>query len=118
MKWKPATLSEVGDIVKAELEKCDLEQIATFRRVSIEPYFAPIRRYGKLENVVIVAQKLNEVMYWEDVEEGFNISPLANDGLILEHWCNQDDLGVALNQWIEGRERNDRKFSPARPFKS
>ena len=49
-------------------------------------------------------------MYWEDVEEGFNISPLTPDGRVLEHWCNQDDLGIALNHWIEGRG-----WSPAKP---
>jgi hypothetical protein len=102
MQWKPTTLDEVRAIVKDDLEKCDPDQIASFRQVSVEPHFAPIRRYGKLEKVVIVARKLNDVMYWEDVEEGFNISPLGPNGLILEHWCNQDDLGVVRTNGLKG----------------
>ncbi len=39
-------------------------------------------------------------MYWEDVEEGFNISGLSSDGMILEHGCNQDELHTALQRWL------------------
>ena len=106
------------DILRADLEKCDPQQIAAFRQYGVEPYFAPIQRYGKLENVVVVARKSEDVIYWEDVEEGFNISPVGPDGLVLEHWCNQDDLGIALNEWIDGRTRRDGNFGPAKPLNS
>jgi hypothetical protein len=118
MQWNPATIDEVKDILETDLEKCDPQQFAVFRQYSVEPYFAPIVRYGKVEKVVIVAHRAGEVIYWEDVEEGFNISPLGSDGLVLEHWCNQDDLSTALNQWIEGRERHYGNSSPAKPLKS
>ncbi|HEY3770332.1 MAG TPA: hypothetical protein VGN44_16790 [Candidatus Angelobacter sp.] len=79
------------------------KQVAAFQRYAVEFYVAPIFRYEKKENVVVVAGKENEAIYWEDVEEGFNVSPVDSDGQILEHWCNQDELGLALNAWIEGR---------------
>ena len=69
----------------------------------VEPYATPIVRYGQPESVIIVARRDNEVIYWEDVEEGFNASPVDENGTILEHWCNQDQLGHALNAWVEGR---------------
>jgi hypothetical protein len=56
-----------------------------------------------LESVVVVARRQDEVIYWEDVEESFNRSPVSTEGKILEHWCNQDELRFALNSWIEGR---------------
>jgi len=85
MQWHPATIDQVKEILKAALEKCDPQQIAIFRQYSVEPYFAPIQRFGKLENVVVVAQQSGEVIYWEDVDEGFNISPVGPDGAVLEH---------------------------------
>lgn len=103
MGWRPATVEEVKKIVQEDLAVCDQEQIAAFERYAIEPYCAPILRYGKEELVVVVARRGNAAIYWEDVEEGFNLSPLASDGRILEHWCNQDRLGIALNAWIEDR---------------
>ncbi len=103
MEWRPATIDEVKKVIQDDLPACDAEQLAAFERYSVEPCLFPIHRYGRLETVVVVARKQNEVMYWEDVEEGFNISPVAQDGQILEHWCNQDELRFALNNWVEGR---------------
>jgi hypothetical protein len=113
MEWRPASVKEVREILTAQLRRCDKTQIKAYLQFSVEPYSAPILRYGKLESVVIVARNSDNVLYYEDVEEGFNISPLAPDGRILEHWCNQDDLGKALNRWIDGRNRRDGNFSPA-----
>ncbi len=101
MTWLPASVEDVERIVTNDLRKCSVEQIAKFRRRrAVPPYLAPIVRYGKREEVVMVTRKQSQVIYWEDVEEGFNISPIAADGTVLEHYCNQDSLGVALNRWI------------------
>jgi hypothetical protein len=112
--WHPATIEEVKKIVRADLADCDEEQIRAFKRYAVEPYVAPILRYGELENVAVVARKGDEVIYWEDVEEGFNLSPIAPNGRILEHWCNQDELRFAINAWIEGRALQVR-LGPATP---
>ena len=105
MDWHPATIEEVRKIVRDDLAGCDAEQFVAFKRYEVEPYVAPILRYGEMESVVVVARRDNEVIYWEDVEEGFNVSPVAPDGRILEHWCNQDELQFVLNAWIEERAR-------------
>jgi hypothetical protein len=110
--WQPATVDEVRQIVNQDLKACDAEQLAAFQKYSVQLDVAPIVRYGKRECVIVVARKANEVIYWEDVEEGFNLSPVDAEGQILEHWCNQDDLGLALNHWIEGRGPHGR-FGPA-----
>ena len=113
--WRPAAVEEVARILKDDLTTCDAQQIAAFSSYAIEPRYAPITRYGKNERVVVVAQRRDEVIYWEDVEEGFNLSPISSDGRILEHWCNQNRLGNALDAWIEGRSF-DGKFGPALPI--
>ena len=105
MEWKPASIETVERIVQADLGECDREQVSVFERYALPPYPAPIIRYGKAETVIVVARRREEVIYWEDVEDGFNVSPIAPDGRILEHSYNQDDLGLALNAWVEGRGR-------------
>lgn len=114
MEWKPTSVVEVKSIVESDLANCDDEQLAIFRLHAVEPYVAPILRYGEMETVVVVARKGEEVIYWEDVEEGFNVSPIGEGRRILEHWCNQDELRHALNAWIDGRERST-KLGPAVP---
>ena len=114
--WKPATVAEVKQILEVDLAACDPEQLAVFERYAVEPYPAPILRYGQTESVIVVARRNGEeVIYWEDVEEGFNVSPIDRSGTILEHWCNQDQLPFALNAWVEGRSLSGR-FGPARPI--
>jgi len=103
MEWKSAKIETVRKIVEGDLTNCDDAQLTTFQKYSVNPYLAPIVRYGNKESVIVVARKGDEVIYWEDVEEGFNVSPVAADGRILEHSCNQDDLALALNRWVEGR---------------
>jgi len=113
-KWQPTTVEEVKRTVEEDLRECDAEQRAAFKGYAVEPYVAPIVRYGKMESAVVVARRENEVIYWEDIEDGFNISPIGPDGQILEPWCNQDALGLALDAWIAGRRRAE-NFSPAVP---
>jgi hypothetical protein len=106
MQWEPATVEAVRKIIDDDLKECDDAQVSTFERYAVAPYLAPILRQGKTERVVVVARRQDEVIYWEDVEEGFNRSPVASDGRILEHWCNQDKLGLAVNAWIDERRKS------------
>lgn len=103
MERKPASVESVKQIVSEILANCDQEQVAVFSAFCVAPRLAPVSRYGKLENVVVIAQKENHVIYWEDVEDGFGVSPVSMDGRILQQDCNQNDLGLALNAWIQGR---------------
>jgi hypothetical protein len=105
MNWNPPTADAVKEIIQADLATCNDQQTAMFERYAVEPYLAPILRYGEMERVFVVARKGDEVIYWEDVEGGFNLSTVSSDGKILQHFCNQDELRFALNAWIEGRGR-------------
>jgi hypothetical protein len=97
--WKPITPERLVEIIEADLGECDEALRSLFSKCRVEPYQAPIDRYGREEVVYVVARKANEVMYYEDVEDGFNISQTSKDGKILEHWCNQDPLKWALKPW-------------------
>ncbi|HLV88208.1 MAG TPA: hypothetical protein VKV39_14580 [Candidatus Sulfotelmatobacter sp.] len=114
--WRPATIEEVNEIVARELKACDAEQLAAFDKYGVEPFSAPIVRYGQTESVAVVARNGDQVIYYEEVEAGFNVSQISHDGRVLEHWCNQDELRFALNAWIEGRSLWGR-FGPAAPVK-
>ncbi len=98
--WEPITKAKLGKIIERDLKLCDTRQLAVWKKYSVIPKKAPIDRNNQTGYVFIVAIKNNEAMYYEDVEEGFNLSPLGEDGKILEHWCNQDELPFALNNWI------------------
>ena len=80
--------------VARDLKTCDAEQLAAFKTYQVEAFSAPIMRYGKTESVVVVARNGDQVIYYEDVENGFNVSPIGPDGTVLEHWCNAHPCGL------------------------
>ena len=102
MDWSPAGIQEVEKIIEADLRSCNEQERAAFRLYAVPPFAAPILRYGQMETVVVVARKCDEVLFWEDVEEGFNTSRLLDDGYIADHSCNQDSLGLAIARWLSG----------------
>jgi hypothetical protein len=113
-EWQPASIEQVRELVARDLLDCDEEQLALFNRCAVEPYTASITTHGNRDTVVVVARNGSEVIYYEDEEDGFNVSLVGADGQILEHWCNQDELKCALNYWIEGRKLSV-KSGPAQP---
>jgi NADPH-dependent 7-cyano-7-deazaguanine reductase QueF-like protein len=101
MNWKPATIEEVQQIVERDLANCSREQVTLFEKYRVQPRLAPIVRSGNRESVVVVAQRGEEVIYWEDVEEGFEVSSVDSSGKILDPGCNQNDLRIALSTWVK-----------------
>ena len=112
-EWRPITEGEMRDLLEEQLAACTPERREVFERYRVSPYRAPLIRYGKKELVFVVAVKDGEALYYEDVEDGFNRSPLSESGEILQHWCNQDDLQDALYSWMPGVTPSGR-FGPAR----
>jgi len=113
-KWRPTTQKELEVIIREQLAVCTPMQRETFGKYRVPMQRVVIQRYGKTEYVFVVAQRGQEAMYYEDIEEGFNFSPLDADGNILEHWCSQDELKYALWHWM-GRPQQYRA-GPAEPI--
>jgi hypothetical protein len=102
--WQPISAVELGELIARQLRDCEPELIAAFERYKVTPFRAAIDRYGREEHVFVVARRRDEVMYFEDVEDGFNFSRISPEGKILEHWCNQDELKHALRRWVPNRD--------------
>ena len=115
--WRPITIDALESLVEAELRSCSDELRGVFAKYRVPFRHGTLNRYGRLDLVFIVAQRGSEVMYYEDVEEGFNFSPLDAEGKILEHWCNQDELRHALIRWLSPPGMDTRpRMGPAVPL--
>ena len=100
MKWEPITKVELVTLIDSEIKKCTITKyVEVFNKYKVEPYQVEIDRSGKIENVFVVAENGNEVMFYEDVEEGFNISSINENGIISEYSVNQDECWVAAKKW-------------------
>ncbi|WNH53872.1 hypothetical protein [Stenotrophomonas oahuensis] len=94
--WQPISAEELEALVVSQLSECSTEQQRFFEQCKVVPYLAKIERLGTVETVFVVARTGNIALYYEDVEEGFNISELQPDGSILNPACEQWELCHAL----------------------
>lgn len=94
--WQPISAVEIDALLAAQITNCSPEQQELFERFKIIPQLVPITRLGNAEAVFVVAKRGDLVLYYEDVEDGFNISTLAPDGTIATPGCEQWELGHAL----------------------
>jgi len=94
--WQPISAEELGALLATQIFDCSPEQQELFERSKVTPYRVPITRLGNAEAVFVVAKVGNLVLYYEDVEDGFNISALSPDGSIATPGYEQWALGHAL----------------------
>lgn len=70
-----------------------------------------------------VAVMGNTVLWYNDIEEGFNLSKYRQYGVIEDYWCNQNELDIAIEHLLiliktgidPGPVRSPPKFAPYRP---
>jgi hypothetical protein len=105
--WFPITPAELEILINHELETCTKEQREVFESYRVLLRKALLIRYDKQEYAFIVAQRGNEVMYYEDLEAGFNFSTLLENGSIPEGGCNESRLGNALNRWLIAKKNKE-----------
>ncbi|GER10343.1 hypothetical protein VHAB30_14990 [Variovorax boronicumulans] len=97
MKWSPISAVELEALVGLQLSECTLREREIFAQYRIPFRLAAIERSGEFESVFVVAMHRSVAMYFEDVEEGFNLSPLRSDGSIARPGWQQWSLQEALN---------------------
>lgn len=95
-RWIPISRDELEELVSAQLTECSPEHAEQFARLRIPFRTASVMRGGVSESVFIVAQLEEMVIYYEDVEDGFNVSEVAPDGSIatpgFEQWTIADAI--------------------------
>ena len=94
--WEPISLTELEALVAEHLRFCTPLQRESFARWRVPLYQVPIRRFGVLESVWVVAELPSGLLYYEDVEEGFEIGALGSDGALIEAGCHQYELTHVL----------------------
>ena len=99
----PISRLELEALLANELERCTGAQRALFAIHSVVPYVVPIRRFGVVEEVYVVAVFGPDVLYYEDAEEGFELAQLDAESMLSEHRGNQFDLAQALAQLEYGK---------------
>ena len=100
--WKPITEDEFSQLFDEQYNALDHKEKHLFDRYWVRPWRAVIRRSEDSgdEQVFVVAQTGGGVLYFDDVEYGFNISGVDESGRILTPGGSQNTLKEAVAEWF------------------
>ncbi|MFM2387577.1 MAG: hypothetical protein RL660_2334 [Bacteroidota bacterium] len=100
--WTPITLIELFDQIQKTETDLNGELRNFWQLIRIEPKKWSELTYGNEGNgfwvVAICGQK---IIWYNDIEDGFNISNYTNYGQIDGYFCNQEELSWAIRRLYE-----------------
>ena len=95
--WRPTTLEEVERILADEMEELHPAHRSRFESIRVTPRKVPVTSLPG-EHVYVVAEYEGKVLYWSDVEEGWELEALNSSGGITERGCSQFELTYIMHQ--------------------
>lgn len=98
MEWKPVTESALWELILAAEARMAPPESKLWECVRIPPHKWKEPSYGDVGGggFWVVGIIGNTVIWYNDIEEGFNRSSYVDFGTIGEYWCNQDELEHTL----------------------
>jgi hypothetical protein len=97
--WEPISLEELLALIQAQGARCPSDQLERFQAFRVEPRKVGIERLGTMEQVFVVAQRGEEVVWFDDVEDGFQISVLCTDGNLPPGFVGQYEFHHVIHRW-------------------
>jgi hypothetical protein len=97
--FRSATIPEVIDLLEDGLGSLHSAHRMALERARITPRKLPVAD-SPGEFVVAVAAFGDKLLYWSDVEEGWELERPDNQGGIVSRGCNQFELGDVMYQTL------------------
>jgi hypothetical protein len=93
--WEPIRESEILQLISSAEEEMEIEpQLRLFwERIKVNPIKWHLSPWGdEGGGFWVVALIGRKCIYFNDIEEGFNVGCWSHLGCIDNYWCNQTDL--------------------------
>jgi hypothetical protein len=118
-EWQPISLAELQGEINGALGRMNATQRKLWDVICITPEKWQQDPYGKEGGGFWVVALIGTTVVWyNDVEEGFNRSHYSRYGFIDEYWCNQDELEWAIEALLKlirtGEDTG--RFGPPQPL--
>ena len=116
MTWEPISGEALLELIAKDLAEATAEERSLFSGAALSPAKWQLSPWGDLGGGFwVVALMDDRVLWYNDIEDGFNVSRFVTHGTIptVEYWCNQDELRWALPA-LRGQVQG--KFGPPRPL--
>jgi hypothetical protein len=102
MTWQPITEARLLADIEAAALAMEPQTLAVWNLLRIRPVKWRLSPWGDMGGgfwvVAIVGQ---ECVWFNDIEDGFNISPFCEFGLIGDYRCSQLELCHCMHHFVE-----------------
>lgn len=121
-QWEPMSKSELDKLILPINSQLKTIHLQFWNAIRIPPEKWALPPWGDEGlGFWVVGVYGNNVIWYNDIEDGFNISNYRQNGVINEYWCSQDELQFcvrnAYNQ-IFNPDIQTYKMSPPIPLQS
>ena len=95
--WQPIPLYELKALIAQQVVECSPETRVLFEVNAIAPQKWALSPWGDDGGGFWIIAIIGKCVLWyNDIEEGFNTSSFTQEGTIEPYRCNQDTLHTAL----------------------
>ena len=102
MDWQPISEASLWDEINRAEARMTPQQARLWSAIRILPEKWRQAPYGAAGGGFWAVGLLGTIVLWyNDIEDGFNCSRWTRHGVIDEFWCNQDDLERAVQRLVD-----------------
>jgi hypothetical protein len=102
MVWQPITEADLEDKINRACEQMSLQQRRLWEAIKVLPQKWRLHPWGDEGGGFWVVAVLGQTVVWfNDIENGFNRSRYIEQGAIKDYWCNQDNLGLVVQYLLD-----------------
>jgi hypothetical protein len=101
MKWQPISEVDLWDRINEGLSAMTGPALTLWKTIRVPPVKWQLTPWGDAGGGFWVVGIIGmRVVWFNDIEDGFNISHYESPGTISEYWCNQDELNHTICQLL------------------
>ena len=102
MTWEPLSDEALASLIEAAEAGMDPALERFWRRIKVRPEKWQLPPWGDLGGGFwVVAVLGQECLWYNDIEDGFNVSRFEVFGRIPDYWCNQAELLACVRGYFD-----------------
>lgn len=105
--WKPISKEALLQRVAQGEARMQAEELRLWKMMRVEPVKWRQDPYGtEGQGFWVVGLIGISVIWYNDIEDGFNRSRSTRHGEIQDYWCNQDELDTAMKYLVSAMDHD------------
>ena len=104
MDWQPISEERILELINSSRRRMNPVERRFWDAIAIHPEKWKQNPYGNIGSGFWAVAIIGKIVLWyNDIEDGFNRSTYSQYGTIPadEYWCNQDDLELQVKQIMD-----------------